>query len=456
MKKTIAFLVILISLSGYSQAQSINLSAEDVEINKLTDTFKIIEEKSVDIPVYKDTLVENQDYKDLVCWMNGYKKEYDQWLKVNKINEAYNTDIAKIISNLETYIKSKENYDITKLLIDEAQNLILKNKIYYHDHYGRTNNELIVLTPNGKKPQKTRSLFDAPDYKTPIERCLSYCKSVKKLKEPYKDLSVVRYLEFEKQLAAAQQFETIRVPSNKTVTTKRLVLDDVAILKESELIGTFNISESKYAIFSESENYANNEVVPIALFNKNTDKEKTLGSEIFTNVVTGKEYFSDNAELLLNIASRKKLLLEKQQIKRNLSKYGTVYYDKERESDMLKIQTGAMKLSRYNPQDIPEFVSIYNSLYGKLGNNIKQMPAHITVLKKYYNLYQIQRRNISQANINSWSQAVKTAAPIRQSMQKIVMDEHFGDAGFYPNTKYEGTQEDFDLYYNASLTILGL
>ena len=143
-------------------------------------------------------------------------------------------------------------------------------------------------------------------------------------------------------------------------------------------------------------------------------------------------------------------------VKINLSKYGTVYYDKELEENMLKIKTGAMKLSNYNPQDIPEFVAIYNSLYTKSASIVKQMPVHITALKKYYNLYQIQRRNMSQANISAWSKAIKAATPIRESMRKIVMDEHYGDMSFYPTLKYEGIHEDFDLYYNDSLNILGL
>ena len=140
----------------------------------------------------------------------------------------------------------------------------------------------------------------------------------------------------------------------------------------------------------------------------------------------------------------------------NLAKFGTLYYNKELESDMLKIRTGAMKLSKYNPQDIPEFVAIYNSLYTKSASIVKQMPVHITALKKYYNLYQIQRRNMSQANISAWSKAIKIATPIRVAMEKIVMDEHYGDISFYPTLKYEGIHEDFDSYYNASLTILGL
>jgi hypothetical protein len=63
---------------------------------------------------------------------------------------------------------------------------------------------------------------------------------------------------------------------------------------------------------------------------------------------------------------------------------------------------------------------------------------------------------MSQTNINAWIKAVKSAVPIRTSMQGIIMNEHFGDFGFYPNLKYEGRHEDFDLYYNASLSILGL
>jgi hypothetical protein len=456
MKKAYTILVILLCVSGYSQQKSISLTTEDVVNNKLNNSLKILEEKSIDIPIYKDTLIEFGDYKELIVEMNRYKKEYDQWLKFKKINEELNADITTIINNLEAYSKSKENYETTKPLIDEAQHLILKNKIYYHDHYGRTNNELIILSPKGKKPQKTRSLLDASDYETPIERCLSYCKSIKKREEPHKDLNVTRYEEFEKQLAATQQFETIRVPSNKTVTTKRLLLIDTAISQESELIGTFNISESKYAVLLESDGHANNEVIKVALLNPKATKTKNIGSEIFTNVVTGLKYFSENTEIVKNIESQKKLLLAAQQSKRDLSKYGIVYYDKERESDMLKIQTGALKLSSYNPEDIAQFVSIYNSLYTKYGSIINQMPAHIAILKKYYTLHRMQGRNLSQTNINSWIKAVKAAAPIRTSIRGIVMNEHFDDLGFYPNLKYEGRHEDFDLYYNASLSILGL
>lgn len=276
MKKTFTLLVILLCVSVYSQPKSISLTTEDIIINKLTNSLKILEEKSIDIPIYKDTLIESDEYKDLVREMNRFKKEYDQWLKFKKINEEVNADITTIINNLEAYSKSKENYETTKPLIDEAQHLILKNKIYYHDRYGRTNNELIILSPKGKKPQKTRSLLDAPDYETPIERCLSYCKSIKKPEEPYKDLSVIRYQDFEKQLAATQQFETIRVPSNKTVTTKRLLLVDTAISQESELIGTFNISESKYAVLLESDGHANNEVIEVALLNPEATKTKNI------------------------------------------------------------------------------------------------------------------------------------------------------------------------------------
>jgi hypothetical protein len=69
---------------------------------------------------------------------------------------------------------------------------------------------------------------------------------------------------------------------------------------------------------------------------------------------------------VLSYAQEKSNCLDTEEIViSKLTKYGTVYYDKERESDMLKIQTGVMKLSGYNPKDIPEFVSIYNSLYTK-------------------------------------------------------------------------------------------
>jgi hypothetical protein len=84
------------------------------------------------------------------------------------------------------------------------------------------------------------------------------------------------------------------------------------------------------------------------------------------------------------------------------------------------------------------------------------MPAHISILKKYYTLHRVQGRNMSQTNINAWIKAVKSAAPLRTSLAVIIMNEHFGDFGFYPNLKYEGRHEDFDLYYNASLSILGL
>lgn len=453
MKKTIALLTLLICLSGYSQEKTISISAEDLAFNKLTSVLKIVEEKTIDIPIYKDTLVKTKEYKEIVSSMDGYKNEYDKWSKVKKTNEEFNVDIATIVNNLESYIQSKEDYEVTKPLIDETQQLILKNKIYYHDRYGRTNNELIILSSNGKKPQKSRSFLENPDYETPIERCLRYCKSVKK-EEPAKYLYVTRYLELEKQLDSVQEFETIRVPSNKMTSKKCLLLNNSAIIQESDLIGTFYVSESKYAILSESEGHTDNEVV--AFFGKKVNNQKSVESEIFTSVTTGKKYFSANPELLSEMETNRKQMAEKKQAIQQLSKFGTVYYDKARESDMLKIQTGAMKLSGYNPKDIPEFISIYNSLYGKLENNVKQMPAHITVLKKFYSLHRIQGRMMSQANINAWSQAVKTATPIRQSIQKIVMAEHFGDASFYPNAKYIGTQEDFDLYYNASVSILGI
>ncbi len=456
MKKAITLLALLLSILGYSQQKSISITTEDVVINKLTSSLKIIEEKNIDIPVYKDTLVETQEYKEVFREMNRYRKDYDQWLKFKKNNEEINADIATIINNLESYSKSKEKYEITKPLIDEAQNLILKNKIYYHDSYGRTNNELIILSPNGKKPQKTRSFLDQSNYETTIERCLWYCKAINKLEEPTKAWEVDRYLDSERKLVTVDQFKKKRLPSNNVIVKKCLLLNGSTIVQDSELVGDFEVSNSKYTVLYDSEGYVNNEVIEGTLLDQKVNKPKTLGSEIFTNVTTGKKYFSDNPELLSNIESQKKLIAEKQQSRKELSKYGTVYYDKERESEMLKIETGAMNLSRYNPQDIPQFVSIYNSLYTKYGSIINQMPAHIAILKKYYTLQRMQGRNMSQANINTWIKAVKSAAPIRTSIRGIIMNEHFGDLGFYPNLKYEERHEDFDLYYNASLSILGL
>ncbi|MFV5701194.1 hypothetical protein ACM55F_04910 [Flavobacterium sp. XS2P12] len=456
MKKTILFLAALLSLSGYSQQKLISLSAEDVLSNKLTNSLKIIEEKSIDIPIYKDTLIETGEYKELVREMNRYKRDYDQWLKVKKVNEKFNADITTIINNLESYSKSKENYETTKPLIDEAQNLILKNKIYYHDRYGRTNNELIILSPNGKKPQKTRSFLDETNYETPIERCLWYCKAINKLEEPTKAWEVDRYLDYERKVLSVNQFEKKRLPSSNTIVKKCLLLNETTIVQDSELVGDFEVSDSKYAILYDSEGHTNNEIIEVSLIKPDFDKPKALGSEIFTNVTTGKKYFSDNPELLSNIESQKKLMSEKQESRKELSKYGTVYYDKERESYMLKIKTGAIKLSSYNLQDIPEFITIYNSLYTKYGSIINQMPAHIAILKKYYTLHRMQGRNMSQTNINAWIKAVKSAAPIRTSMRGIIMNEHYGDFGFYPNFKNEERHEDFDLYYNASLSILGL
>lgn len=456
MKKVLALQAILLCLSGYSQQKSICISAEDVLMYKLTNSLKIIEEKNVNIPIYMDTLVETQEYKEVILERNRYKANYDQWLKFKKNNEEFNTDIATIINNLETYSKSKENYERTKPLIDEAQNLILKNKIYYHDRDGRTNNELIILSPNGKKPQKTRSFLDQSNYETPIERCLWYCKAINKLEEPTKAWEVDRYLDSERKLVTVDQFKKKRLPSNNVIVKKCLLLNETTLVQDSELVGDFEVSDSKYAILVESEGHTNNEVIAVSLIKPDFDKPKVLGSEIFTNVTTGKKYFSDNPELLSNIESQKKLIGEKQQSRKELSKYGTVYYDKERESEMLKIQTGAMNLSRYNPQDIPQFVSIYNSLYTKYGSIINQMPAHIAILKKYYTLQRMQGRNMSQANINTWIKSVKSATPIRTSIRGIIMNEHFGDLGFYPNLKYEERHEDFDLYYNASLSILGL
>ena len=456
MKKTITLQAILLFLSGYSQQKLITLSAEDVIIYKLTNSVKIIEEKSVNIPIYMDTLVETQEYKEVILQRNRYKANYDQWLKFKKNNEEFNTDIATIINNLEKYSKSKDNYETTKPLIDEAQNLILKNKIYYHDRYGRTNNELILLSSNGKKPQKTGSFLNETNYETPIERCLLYCKTINKVEEPTKAWEVDRYLDYERKLLSLNQFEKKRLPSKNTILKKCLLLNETTIIKDSELVGDFEVSNSKYVVMYDSEGHTNNEVKAVSLIEPVFDKPKVLGSEILTNTATGKKYFSDNPELLSNIESQKKLIAEKQQSRKELSKYGTVYYDKERESEMLKIETGAMNLSRYNPQDIPQFVSIYNSLYTKYGSIINQMPAHIAILKKYYTLQRMQGRNMSQANINTWIKAVKSAAPIRTSIRGIIMNEHFGDLGFYPNLKYEERHEDFDLYYNASLSILGL
>lgn len=456
MKKAITLLTLLLSVLGYSQQKSISITTEDAVINMLTSSLKIIEEKNIDIPVYKDTLVETQEYKEVFREMNRYRKDYDQWLKFKKNNEEINADIATIINNLESYSKSKEKYEITKPLIDETQNLILKNKIYYHDSYGRTNNELIILSPNGKKPQKTRSFLEDTNYETPIERCLWYCKAINKIEEPTKTLEVDRYLDYERKLLSVNQFEKKRLPSSNTIVKKCLLLNETTIVQDSELVGDFEVSDLKYAILADSEGHTNNEVIAVSLIKPDFHKPKTLGSEIFTNVTTGKKYFSDQPELLSNIESQKKLLLEKQKSRQELGKYGTIYYDKERESDMLKIQTGAIKLSNYNPQDIPEFVAIYNSLYTKYGSIINQMPAHIAILKKYYTLHRMQGRNMSQTNINTWIKSVKSAAPIRTSMRGIIMNEHFGDLGFYPNLKYEERHEDFDLYYNASLSILGL
>lgn len=456
MKKSILLFAILLNVSGHTQVKSISITSADIALNKLTNRLKIIEEKTVDIPIYKDTLIETQEYQEVVREMNQYREGYNEWLKVKKTNEEFNTDIATIINKLESYIKSKENYEITKPLIDEAQRLILKNKIYYHDSYGRTNNELIILSPNGKKPQKTKSFLDDPNYETPIERCLWYCKAINKLDQPTKYQNVTNYLELEKQLVTVRQFETIRVSSNKTVTKKCLLLDEVTIVQESELIGDFTVSDSKYAILYDSEGHANNEVIEMSLLKLNFDKQKTLGSEIFTNATTGKKYFSNSPELLSNIESQKKLMFEKQHSREELSKYGIIYYDKERESDMLKIKTGVIKLSNYNQKDIPEFIVIYNSLYAKYGSIINQMPAHIAMLKKYYTLHRMQGRNMSQTNINAWIKAVKSATPIRASMRVIIMNEHYGDMGFYPNLTNGGVHENFDLYYNAGLTILGL
>lgn len=456
MKKTILLLALLLNILGHAQGKTIIITAEDVTFSKLTNSIKIVEDKIIDIPIYKDTLVETQEYKELVQMMNGYKRDYNQWLKEKKSNEEYNRDIATIINNLKSYLQSKENYEITKPWIDEVQRLIFKNKIYYHDNYGRTNNESIILSPNGKKPQKTRSFLDEPNYQTPIERCLWYCRTIDKLEEPVKYQNVTRYLEIENKLPTVQQYKNLRVPSNKTVSKNCLQLNDSSIVKEEEIIGTFNVSESKYTVVSESEGYAKNEVIETVLLDKNGNNLKIKESEILINSITGKKYFSNNPQLVSNIEDQKKLISDKQQSRQQLSKYGSIYYDKERESDMLKIQTGVMKLSGYNTNDIPEFISIYNSLYTKSANYVKQMPAHILILKKYYTLHKIQGRKMSQANINAWIKAVKTATPLRESMKKIVMNDHYGDLSFYPNAKYEGTQEDFDLYYNASLSILGI
>ena len=456
MKKTITLLEILLCLSGYSQQKSISLSAEDVIIYKLTNSVKIIEEKSVNIPIYMDTLVETQEYKEVILQRNRYKANYDQWLKFKKNNEEFNTDIATIINNLEKYSKSKDNYETTKPLIDEAQNLILKNKIYYHDRYGRTNNELILLSSNGKKPQKTGSFLNETNYETPIERCLLYCKTINKVEEPTKAWEVDRYLDYERKLLSLNQFEKKRLPSKNTILKKCLLLNETTIIKDSELVGDFEVSDSKYVVMYDSEGHTNNEVIAVSLIEPDFDKPKVLGSEILRNTATGKKYFSDEPELLSNMESQKKLLLEKQKARQELGKYGTIYYDTERESDMLKIQTGAIKLSKYNPQDIPEFISIYNSLYTKYGKIIIQMPVHITLLKKYYTLHRMQGKKMSQTNINAWIKSVKSATSLRTSMRGIIMNEHFGDLDFYPNLKYEGRHEDFDLYYNASLSILGL
>ena len=455
MKKTITLLTLLLITLGYSQENSININVEDVAISGLFSNFKFVEEKISNIPIYKDTLIETQKYTELLRKMNSYQEDYNKWLSVKKNNEEFNADIETIENNLETYVKSKEDYSITKPLIDNAQNLILKNKIYNYDGYGRPNHELIILSKNGKKPQKTRSFLDDMNYETPIEICLRYCKSTNKLNEPTKSQSVTNYIELEEQLARTKRFENQRLPTNKSTTKKGLLMNLDSFVPNAELIGTYTISQSKYTIMNNSEGYAENELVETVISSESSSSKKMV-SEILTNTLTGKKYVCTNSNLLSELEAKRKESTIKQQALLQMSKYGTVYYDKERESNMLKIQTGVLKLSSYDLQDIPELVSAYNSLYTKLANNIKQMPTHIAILKKYYNLYQIQRRNMSQATILAWSKAMKSARPIRESMQKLVLDKHFGDYGFYPILKYQGTDEDFDLYYNASLNILGL
>lgn len=455
MNKTITLLTLFVFTLGYSQENSITITTEDVAINGLFSNFKFVEEKTANIPIYKDTLIETTEYKGLNSKMNTYKEAYNRWLNQKKTNEEFNTDIASIVNNLETFVKSKEDYLVTKPLIETAQILILKNKICYLDGYGRSNNELIILSKNGKKPQKTRSFMDDVKFETPLEICLRNCKSLNKLNEPEKSQNVINYIELEEQMAATKRYENKRLPTDKIIAKKGFILNRDLIIPNTELIGAFTISLSKYVLMNNSEGYAENELVEIALSTE-TPTPKNTGSEILTNIITGKKYISTNSNILTELESKRKEIVLKQQALLQISKYGTVYYDKERESDMLKIQSGTLKLSSYNLKDIPELVPTYNSLYTKMGNIVKQMPPHIVILKKYYNLFHIQGRNMSQANISAWSKAINNATPIRESMQKLVMDNHFSDYGFYPKLKYEGTDEDFDLYYNAALTILGL
>ena len=455
MNKTITLLTLFVFTLGYSQENSITITTEDVAINGLFSNFKFVEEKTSNISIYKDTLIETPEYKGLYSKMNTYKEAYNRWLNQKKTNEEFNADIASIINNLETFVKSKEDYLVTKPLIETAQNLILKNKVCYLDGYGRSNNELIILSKNGKKPQKTRSFMDDVKYETPLEICLRNCKSLNKLNEPEKSQNIRNYIELEEEMLATKRYENKRLPTDKTIAKKGLIMNRDLLIPNTELIGAFSISHSRYVLMNNLEGYAENELVETNTKSE-SESSKIIVSEILTNTISGKKYISTNSNILIELESKRKEIVLKQQVLLQISKYGTVYYDKERESDMLKIQTGTLQLSSYNLKDIPELVSAYNSLYTKIGNNKKLMPSYVAILKKYYNLYQIQRRNMSQANISAWSKAIKNATLIRESMQKLVLENHFGDYGFYPILKYQGTEEDFDLYYNAGLNILGL
>lgn len=452
-----SFFTILIASNSFAQQDVsfvINSDANKEIYGDRTPNFKVYHgtKKEIDYHPYIDGQVNTNEYNLLLERMKEYKPAYDEYKKKVSTDSIFKADLKTICEKINLYLSSNEKSDIKEQYLIQAQSIANSHKLEITgdntsffakklNDYGQTKNEAKTFKLYDGK--KVGSKKDIEFYKSEIEKI-----KVPDIKVSHEAKNYIELLEKEKKI---QKTEPGKALSSETLKRTSFIIDNE--IEITSLSGEFQELPNKYMLALRD---IENKFVKDELTNDTKGYYNTGGLTKEYSLI--KKTNSDDYYYIMSDDYLSTLIF-KQKVNELLSMVHKLGYKEYKEGQDLyiKSKTSEIRLDVriYNElKKNPNYISTLDSDQAKITALVNQTIPHSKTLDKYLSQYNIQRRNLSTATINSWRTATTEAQKLLNQINKL-SEKYDGNYSFTLLNK-SNTLDIFLDNLNASKGMLGM
>jgi hypothetical protein len=411
-----AFLVLSLSLATTSNAQTEYTLSPDISSSIIQSygmqSFKVYRVSYREVEYHKlDTLqVESKQYKYVKELLQKYQPDYDKYNAALANNTKGKEAIDKIVANLDAFLTSKEKYKKKEKFLEDAQKIATDNKLQGIFDWQKANKksnsdaDAVISFVSGSRLEDE----DINRYKQKIQQ-ITFPK-------PQETYNYQEYVRYSKELETVPKTELGVEPSKETSKRMAFMLEEpVDVLK---LSGKF-VEMKGYMLANREvpEKFLKDEIANDLRGIYNSGQ---LGSPYPLLKKQGtEEYYYVVDETFLPYVFQRQMKEELLQMVHDL---GYKEYSDEYGSLYIKSKTSEIRLSERTYWELkkdPQYITKLDADQTKIAALVKQTPPHSKTLDKYLSLYNVQKRNMSSADLKAWRNATENAQKLHNQIYEI-------------------------------------